>query len=61
MIRRTIIMTSILTVAVALVATTPHIAYGEDIGIPERLEFGAALEETLGHFRALELNLDAGN
>ena len=61
MIRRTVIMTSIMTMAVALSVTTSHIAYGEDIGVPEKLEFGAALEETLGHFRALELNLDAGN
>ena len=61
MIRRTVIMTSIMTMVVALSVTTSHIAYGEDIGVPEKLEFGAALEETLGHFRALELNLDAGN
>ena len=60
MIRRTAIMTSILTVAVALAAASPNIAYAE-IGVPEKLEFGAALEETLGHFRALEQNLDAGN
>ena len=61
MIGRTTIMTSMVAVAVALAATAPHIAYGEDASMSEKLEFGAALEVTLGHFRALEQNLDAGN
>ena len=61
MVRRAAIMASMVAVAVALAATAPHITYGEDAGMSEKLEFGAALEMTLGHFRALEQSLDAGN
>ena len=61
MIRRVVVMTSIMAMAVALATTAPHIVYGEDTDISEELEFGAALEETLGHFRALEQSLDAGS
>ncbi|MDP6898815.1 MAG: PEFG-CTERM sorting domain-containing protein, partial [Candidatus Nitrosopelagicus sp.] len=32
-----------------------------DAGYTEKLEFGAALEEALGHFWAIEQNLDENN
>ena len=34
---------------------------GSTLSVDEKLEFGAGLEETLGHFWALEQNLDDGN
>lgn len=45
-----------------MIVSLPLHAYGaNDITISEKLEFGAALEEALGHFRALEMNLDEGD
>ena len=47
---------------VAFVTAAPLSAHGESGASPsEKLDFGAALEETLGHFKALEDNLDAGD
>ncbi len=57
MIKESIVLFSILAVAISPVFADSH-------GGPDRdakMEFASALEETLGHFRALELNLDEKN
>ncbi len=49
-------------VAVALAVTVPAAVHAEsDAELSEKVQFGAALEEVLGHFKALEDNLDEGN
>ena len=47
----------------ALLALVPFVASSvyADSSYAEKLEFGASLEETLGHFWAIELNLDDNN
>ena len=51
--------TALMTLIAAFILTTPsiHNVFADD----ENLDFGASLEEALGHFRALEVNLDEGN
>jgi hypothetical protein len=49
--------TKVATVLAVLFAVTP-LAFAEE---NEKLDFTSALEETLGHLRALELNLDDNN
>ncbi|MCY4491243.1 MAG: PEFG-CTERM sorting domain-containing protein [Thaumarchaeota archaeon] len=55
----------ILTIMAMMVFTAilPHTVHAQYFGIPysDSLEFAAGLEETLGHFWALEQNLDEGN
>ena len=48
---------------VAFTAILPHTVHAQYFGVtyPESVEFAAGLEETLGHFWALEQNLDEGN
>ena len=48
---------SILSITIATLAAPLNVAFAQS----DELEFAAALEEALGHFRALELNLDEGN
>lgn len=46
----------------ALVAVLPTSIHAEsDTEMSEKVQFGAALEEILGHFKALEDNLDGGD
>ena len=49
-----------LFILMALSPVAVSAAYA-DSGYTEKLEFGAALEEALGHFWAIELNLDDNN
>ena len=52
------ITSMILITAFVLTISSTHHAFANE---QEKLEFGASLEEALGHFRALENNLDEGN
>lgn len=49
---------TILTLLSVLAIVSPPIAFAD---LEEKLEFGSELQETLGHFWALELNLDENN
>ena len=48
---------SLLTISIIAIISFPP-AFAD---YREKLDFAAGLEETLGHFWALELNLDEGN
>lgn len=49
-------------VAAGFVMSIPSLVFAtEDDSMSEKIEFGAALEESLGHFKALEDNLNDGN
>ena len=62
MIRKEAVGVAALLVAVLAVTAPPSASgSGSDITLQEKLEFGAGLEEALGHFKALEDNLDAGD
>ena len=55
------IATIVILMTVMFVVTQPLSAHGASYTLTEKVEFGSALEETLGHFKALEDNLDAGD
>ena len=46
-------------VTLILAATTPQLAYA--MSYQDKVDFASGLEEALGHFKALEQNLDEGN
>ena len=56
----TIVMLLTAVCVLAIPSTTVH-AVPSGYSLSEQLDFGAALEEALGHFRALELNIDEQN
>lgn len=52
----------VILVAAGFVMSIPSLVFAtEDDSMSEKIEFGAALEESLGHFKALEDNLNDGN
>lgn len=51
-------MTKVTAIFVALLFAVTPLAFADE---SEKRDFASALEETLGHFHALELNLDDGN